>query len=176
MTQNTKPALLVIDPQNDYFPQGKYSLWNTEQTLSNIEKAIEKAKLLDIPIVLIQHIADDSRGIAPFFNEGSSGAEIHPAIVQAAAEADIVIKQFADGFEQTSLQQTLDKHGIDKLLICGMMTQNCVTHTAISKKAENYKVTILTDCCSTVDEMIHNIALNALSTRVELLPYEQAIR
>jgi nicotinamidase-related amidase len=174
MTKNSKAALLVIDPQNDYFPEGKYPLWNTEQTLNNIEKAIAKARQNELPIVLIQHIADDSRGIAPFFNKGSSGAEIHPVIEQAAPEADIVIKQFADGFEQTTLQQTLDKYGIDELLICGMMTQNCVTHTAISKKAEAYKVTILADCCTTVDEMLHNIALNALSTRVELLPYEQA--
>ena len=49
-----------------------------------------------------------------------------------------------------------------------MMTQNCVTHTAISKAAEKYDTTILTDCSTTVDEMIHNIALHALSTRIRL--------
>jgi len=43
-----------------------------------------------------------------------------------------------------------------------------VTHTAISKTAENYRVTVLTDCCTTVDQMIHLIALNALSIRVTL--------
>lgn len=48
-----------------------------------------------------------------------------------------------------------------------MMTQNCVTHMAISKAAEKYSVTILPDCCTTVDEMIHNIALHAVSTRVK---------
>jgi hypothetical protein len=45
-----------------------------------------------------------------------------------------------------------------------------VTHTAISKSAEKYAVTILPDCCTTVDEMIHNIALHAVSTRVALAP------
>ncbi len=33
----------------------------------------------------------------------------------------------------TALEQTLVAFGINELLICGMMTQNCVTHTAISK-------------------------------------------
>jgi len=56
----------------------------------------------------------------------------------------------------------------------GMMTQHCVTHTAISKAAEKYKVAILADCCSTVDEMIHKIALNAVATRIELTTTEQA--
>ena len=56
-----------------------------------------------------------------------------------------------------------------------MMTQNCVTHTAISKSAEKYNVVILPDCCTTVDEMIHKIALHALSTRVALVPAGEAI-
>jgi nicotinamidase-related amidase len=56
-----------------------------------------------------------------------------------------------------------------------MMTQNCVTHTAISKSAEKYKVSVLPDCCTTVSEMIHRIALNALSTRVALVPSSEAL-
>ena len=56
---------------------------------------------------------------------------------------------------------------VDELIICGMMTQNCVTLTALSKKANDYnKVTVLTDVSTTVSEMLHLIALNALSTRV----------
>lgn len=176
MTQNSNTALLIIDPQNDYFPDGKYPLWNTQVILENIESAIKNANQAGIRIILIQHIADDRGGIAPFFNKGTTGAEIHSAILKAAPEADIVIKQFADSFEQTTLQETLNKHAIDKLLICGMMTQNCVTHTSISKQAEKYEVTVLQDCCTTVDEMIHNIALRALSTRVALLPHEQVLQ
>jgi hypothetical protein len=50
-----------------------------------------------------------------------------------------------------------------------------VTHTAISKSAEKYKVAILPDCCTTVDEMLHNIPLHAVSTRVPLVPARDAI-
>jgi nicotinamidase-related amidase len=64
---------------------------------------------------------------------------------------------------------------VDELLVCGMMTQNCVTHTAISKSAETYKVSILPDCCTTVNEMLHNIALHAVSTRVTLVPLSDAM-
>jgi nicotinamidase-related amidase len=90
-------------------------------------------------------------------------------------EAQVVIKNFADSFHQTTLEETLTAHGVTELLICGMMTQNCVTHTAISKAAENYAVTVLTDCCTTVDVMIHTIALHALSTRVALATAAEAI-
>lgn len=162
-------ALLVIDLQNDYFPQGKFPLWNTEQTLSNVVNAIELANQRGVKVIHIQHIADPAAGISPFFNQGSEGAEIHPQVMAAAPDADVVIKHYADSFEGTNLQQVLEGYGVDELLVCGMMTQNCVTHTAISKAAEQYKVSILADACTTVDEMIHNIALHAVSTRVELV-------
>lgn len=93
----------------------------------------------------------------------------------AAPQAEVVIKHYADSFEQTNLEQVLSRQGVDELLVCGMMTQNCVTHTAISKAAEKYKVSMLMDCCTTVDEMIHNIALHAVSTRVELVASEQVL-
>ena len=67
------------------------------------------------------------------------------------------------------------KLGVTELLVCGMMTQNCVTHTAISKSAEKYKVSILADCCTTVSEMLHNIALHAVSTRVPLVSANEAL-
>lgn len=167
-------ALLVIDLQNDYFPEGKFPLWNTDVTLKNIEQAIKRANAIKIPVVIIQHIANSAMGIAPFFNEGTDGAEVHPRILELAPEAPIVKKEFADSFEKTSLEQTLNELGADELLVCGMMTQNCVTHTAISKSAEKYKVSILTDCCTTVNEMLHNIALHAVSTRVPLVMSEDA--
>ena len=81
-----KRALLVIDLQNDYFPGGKFALWNTDATLANIESAIGRARAAGIPVILIQHVADPAMGIAPFFNEGTEGADIHPRIREAAPE------------------------------------------------------------------------------------------
>ncbi|WP_136810310.1 cysteine hydrolase family protein [Desulfosediminicola flagellatus] len=168
-------ALLIIDIQNDYFPKGNYPLWNTEATLSNIEKAIHTAQSKNIPIIHIQHIANPEKGISPFFNQGTEGVAIHPRILAAAPDAPVIVKQFADSFLNTDLEKTLEEMGINELLVCGMMTQNCVTHTAISKSAEKYTVKILPDCCTTVDEMIHNIALNGVSTRVPLVDSTDAI-
>lgn len=168
-------VLLVIDLQNDYFPGGNFPLWNTDVVLQNIVSAIEKAASQKVPVIVIQHIANAAMGIAPFFNEGTAGADIHPAILAAAPDATIVTKEFADSFVETTLEETLKGVGATELLVCGMMTQNCVTHTAISKSADEYKVSVLVDCCTTVDEMIHNIALHAVSTRVALVPLAEAL-
>lgn len=164
-----KKALLVIDVQNDYFPGGKYPLWNTESTLGNCLQAIDSACEHNVPVILVQHVADPEKGISPFFNQGTAGVAIHARILEVAPAAPIVVKQFADSFLKTNLEDLLSGLEITDLLICGMMTQNCVTHTAISKSADKYRVSVLTDCCTTVDAMIHGIALNAIAPRINLL-------
>lgn len=68
------------------------------------------------------------------------------------------------------MHSTLQALGATELVLCGMMTQNCATHTALSLQADAYeRVTVLTDACTTVSEMLHAIALHALSTRVQLV-------
>ena len=109
-------------------------------------------------------------GYGSILQRGDAGANIHPRILTAAPNAPVVVKEFAYGFKKTNLEETLTKLGVTDLLACGMMTQNCVTHTASSKAAEKYNVTVLPDCCTTVSEILHLIALHALSTRVNLVP------
>lgn len=169
MKTSKRRALIVIDLQNDYFPEGGFPLWHAEETLAKVEVAIARARALGIPVIVVQHVADPAKGIAPFFNAGTTGVDVHPRIAEAAPDAIMVTKSFADSFLQTSLEHELSRIGAEELLICGMMTQNCVTHTAISKSAEKYQVTVLGDCCATVSDMINRIALNALSARVTVV-------
>jgi nicotinamidase-related amidase len=170
-----KKALLLIDLQNDYFPGGLFPLWNTEKTVENLVAAMQRAGASGVEIIHIQHIANPDAGIAPFFNRGTSGAEIFPAIWSAAPRAPVVVKEYADSFHKTELEAVLAARGVGELLVAGMMTQNCVSHTAISKAAEKYQVSILPDCCTTINEAIHRIALHAVSTRVPLVASTDAI-
>lgn len=165
-------ALLVIDVQNDYFPDGAFPLWNTAATLDATVAAIGRARQRGEPVVLVQHLAvtPDS----PLLKAGTPGAEIHPRILAAAPDAPVVVKRFADSFHQTELGEVLAGRGVDHLRIAGMMTQNCVAHTALSRGADPYRVSVLSDCTTTVDPAIHRFALNALSTRVALVTDAEA--
>ncbi|GLT19920.1 isochorismatase [Vibrio zhanjiangensis] len=150
-------------------------MWNTDKILINTKELIAKANQQHVPVFLVQHISSAPKGMAPFFEKGSEGANIHPEIMAICPNAEVIQKQHADSFHQTHLEESLGKFDIDELLICGMMTQNCVTHTAISKKAEKYKVSIIEDCCTTTDKMIHKIALNAASPRIPLVTFSEVL-
>ena len=159
-------ALIVIDVQNDYFPTGAYPLHDTQAVLERTVQAVRSAQAQGLPVVLVQHVA---KGPSPFFNADTEGVQIHPLLRAAAPDAPVVVKAHADSFLNTTLQTTLAARGVDTLWLCGMMTHNCVTHTALSPQAQGYTVRVLEDLCTTVDPMIHAIALSALRDRVEVL-------
>jgi nicotinamidase-related amidase len=166
-------ALLVIDVQNDYFEGGRFPLWNTEATLAATEQAITRAREHRVPVLYIQHISAATP--SPLFERDTAGVELHPRIAATVGDAPVIVKQFADSFHQTTLAAELDKLGATELVICGMMTQNCVTHTAISKAAERYAVTVIPDACTTVDAMIHRFAVGAIATRIKLASVAEAL-
>jgi nicotinamidase-related amidase len=169
----SKPALIVIDIQNDYFADGSYPLWNVDATLANTEAAIARAQAKGVPVVLVQHVSAKSG--SSLFDAGSHGVEIHPRILAAAPNAPVVVKAFADSFHQTQLDATLRDMGVDEIWLCGMMTQNCVTHTALSKAAAKYAVKVLSDCCTTMDKMVHAFAVSALATSVPVVELAEVL-
>ncbi|REG84378.1 cysteine hydrolase family protein [Marinomonas pollencensis] len=167
-------ALLVIDVQNDYFDEGLFPLWNTQSVLNNILDTMKHALANNTPIIFIQHVADPAEGDAPFFNPATHGVELHPQITALAPNAPLVIKHFADSFEQTNLEEVLSSLNVETLLLCGMMTQHCITHTALSASAEKYQVEVIGKACTTREALLHHIALAGLSRRVNCVSIEKA--
>ncbi|WP_437185120.1 isochorismatase family protein [Planctomicrobium sp. SH668] len=159
-------ALLVIDIQNDYFKGGQYPLHEPDAATEQAVKAIKRARKAGYPVILVQHIEKNEDGKALFFAVGTSGAEIHPAIRDAAPDAVVIQKHFADSFRETTLEETLKKLQIKKLLVCGMMTHICVTHTSLSPWAANYDVTLIGDACASIDPVTHGLASWSLGVRL----------
>lgn len=167
-------ALLVIDVQNDYFAGGAYPLWQADQCLANILTAIGAAESAGLPVVFVQHVGSPA---SPFFKPGTAGCELHPAILEKARQhGRLVQKKFADAFDETTLEAMLGDLGTQELILCGMMTQNCVTHTALSGSAAKFQpIRVIAEACTSDTQMTHAIALNALSRRVQLVDVAHAL-
>lgn len=152
-------ALLVIDIQEDYFPGGVLPLDQAEEVEKRAVSAIQQADKAGDRVILVQHISD-----APgLFARDGAGIMIRPAIRAAATEAPVVVKKFADSFQETDLRTHLD--GVTELLICGMMTQNCVAFTAMSELASGLDISVIGDLCAAPSEIVHLVALNAIGSK-----------
>jgi len=157
-----KNTLIVIDIQNDYFPGGSFPLEAAEIACKAAVNAIEKARREGWLIIGIQHIATAD---APFFKPDSEGAKIHPDVVAALGDAQIIIKKEADSFFETPLELLLRDNGITDIYLTGMMTQHCVTHTALSPQALDMKVHIIAEGCAAPTKALSDLALSGLSVR-----------
>lgn len=156
-------SLIVIDIQNDYFSGGQLPLWQAEDVEARIVTAIGRARAQEDKVILVQHVSANASGL---FARGSDGAAIRPAILACAGDAPVVTKQVADAFQDTDLAQHLA--GTKELLIIGMMTQNCVVFTALSRSADQFVIRVLCDLCTAPTETVHRIALNALGSKLDL--------
>jgi len=161
-TKNT--ALLLIDFQNDYFAGGKYPQHGVDVLLPRLRQVIGAAKAARMPIIAIRHLGSTA---APFFNEGSEGAQLHQELHPTQEEIGwIVDKRHADSFRNTELAELLQKLRVKRLLLAGMMTQNCITHTALSPWGTELDMVVLEDLCAAPDPLVHAIAIRALADRV----------
>ncbi|MDN3594473.1 cysteine hydrolase family protein [Zunongwangia endophytica] len=145
-------ALILIDIQNDYFENGKMELSQPEEASLNVKKILEEFRKEKLPIIHIQH--ESLRSDASFFVPKTEGVEIHENVKPIDGEK-IIIKHFPNSFIETELLKTLKDKGINKLVICGMMTHMCVDATTRAAKDFGFDCTVIADACATKDLEIH---------------------
>ncbi|TQF67799.1 cysteine hydrolase family protein [Pseudoalteromonas luteoviolacea] len=170
-----KKALIVIDIQNDYFAGGAYPLHQTEVTVKKNLDAMAIAQSRQIPIIHVQHFVSPEFGDGLFFYDDTFGAEIHQEIMAAAPNAPVILKRHADCFEKTNLDSLLQELDIEEILITGMMTHNCVIHTALSPAAAKYRPKVIEECTCTTDPITHALAVDAMQVRgIDMITIEAA--
>ncbi len=144
----SKRALILIDIQNDYFPGGKWTLFNVDQAADNAARLLAAARSAGELVVHVRHEFASSE--APFFTPGSQGAQIHQKVLPAPNEA-VVLKQQVNSFRDTNLQQILDQHGIKDVTISGAMSHMCVDAATRAASDLGYNVTVVHDACASRD-------------------------
>lgn len=159
MSQKTpNQGLLLIDIQNDYFPGGKFELFQAEQALSQAEKILLSFRQRQLPVFHVQHVTLNKE--VPFFWPNTPGVEIHKNLEPAPGEA-VIIKHAPDSFFETTLQQSLVAKGIEHLVVCGMMTHMCVDTSVRAAANFGYTVTLVANACATRNLAWNNIEVPA---------------
>ena len=153
-----KQALIVVDIQNDYFPQGKWPLSGVETAADNAARMIAAFRQAGNQVVHIRH--EFTSEDAPFFTPGSLGAQLHPKVLNQANEP-VVLKHFVNAFRETELQSLLDHHGITQLVIVGSMSHMCIDGVARAAADLGYDVTVIHDACATLDLEFNGVVVPA---------------
>jgi nicotinamidase-related amidase len=143
-----KPALLLVDIQNDYFPGGKMELENIDIASTNARLLLDKFRDKELQTFHIKHTFTNST--AKFFLPSTEGSEIHGCIDPLPDEI-IVHKHFPNSFRETNLLNILNKKNITDLVICGAMSHMCIEATTRAAADYGFNCIVVQDACATRD-------------------------
>lgn len=156
--KKSKQALIIVDIQNDYFPDGKWTLSGIEAAADNAARLLAAARAAGDLVVHIRH--EFPTADAPFFAPGSKGAEIHPKVLNRDNE-HVVVKNQINSFRDTKLKQILDQNGIHDVVICGAMSHMCIDGITRAANDFGYNCILIHDACASRDLEFNGVKVPA---------------
>lgn len=161
-----KPALLIIDMQNDFVLEGKpLKVAGAPAVIPKIQSVLAEFRKRSLPVFHIVriHRADGSdveiirqerfRG-QPFAVAGTPGAAVIDALKPRTGEY-VVEKTRMSAFIGTELDLMLRTLGVTRLFVCGIQTPNCIRTTVFDGIAYNYPVVLIDDATGASSEDVH---------------------
>lgn len=151
-------ALLLIDIQNDHFPNGRMPLEKSNEASLKAQEVLHVFRQQHLPIIHIQHIS--TRPDAIHFLPCTKGVEFHPNVAPLKNEL-IVKKHYPNSFKDTNLLSQLQKLGVKELVILGMMTHLCIDATVRAAYDYSFSCTVLHDACAARNLEFNNMIIPA---------------
>lgn len=135
-------ALLVVDTQNEFSPQGLRAVPNHAEALQQIHYRVGQARQEGKPIAWVRHHnrPDESRAFIP----GSWGAQLSPGLgpKPGSGPEKLFDKDVFGAFSGTGLEQWLRTLGVTKLLIVGFFAHMCLSTSAREALVRGFDVSV----------------------------------
>jgi nicotinamidase/pyrazinamidase len=181
MTEASSRAIIVVDPQPDFFEGGPLPVDDATQTVLEIAEHL-RARGGDYSLKVVtqdwhldpgDHWSDHPDYVTTWpvhCAANTSGAQIHASL--ADEEWDVVIHKGLhegaySGFEGESadgstLAEVLTSAGVGDVTVVGFATDHCVKATALDARALGLHVNVVLDLCAGVDPDTTREAITAL--------------
>lgn len=139
-------ALVLLEIQNDYFPNGRIPLEKSIEASVKAQHVLYAYREEKLPIIHVQHISTQPN--ATYFLPCTKGADFYPGVAPIKGEM-IIKKHYPNSFKDTGLLSHLKKNQIQHLIFCGMMTHLTVDATVRAAYDLGFSCTVLQDACAT---------------------------
>ena len=177
---NDLTGLVVIDPYNDFISEGG-KVWDrlkgvaeANQCVPHMRKVLDAAREAGIRVFYALHRRyrpgdyETWKYVAPIqkaawshktFEYGTWGGELHPQF--EPQPGDIVAQEHwcSSGFANTDLDLLLNKHGIHRLIVMGLIAHTCLEATVRYGAELGYEVTVVKDATASYSDREMRAAL-----------------
>ena len=173
-------ALLVIDPYNDFISDGG-KLWGRLKAVAEANRCVphmlevlSAARKAGLRVFYVMHRRyrpgdyESWKYIAPIqraawrnktFEYGTWGGEIRSEFTPQGSEIMILEHWGSSGFANTDLDLQLTRHGIQQLIVIGLIAHTCVESTVRFGAELGYEVTVVKDATADYSDAEMHAAL-----------------
>lgn len=164
-----KPALLVVDVQNDFCPGGALGVPDGDAIIPRVNRTVALFERRGLPILFTRdwhprhtkHFKEFGGAWPPHCVQGTKGARFHPDV--QVPKGALILSKGTDpeqdsysAFQASTdrgrdLESTLHELDVDELFICGLATDYCVRATALDGLRRDLTVRVLRDAIRGVD-------------------------
>lgn len=161
-----KPALLVIDVQNQFFMINQACADSLKSAVEYINAAIALFRKKGLPIFIIQHKSEEEN-LVP----GTPGFDV-PESLKVEPQDMRIIKTYGNSFTRTGLAEKLKELGVDTVIVTGFCAEFCVLSAYRGAQDFDFMPIILkgslasdnTEHIRFVEEITETISYGALKT------------
>jgi nicotinamidase-related amidase len=168
-----KTALLVVDMITSYdFDDADQLLDSAREAVPNIAQLVERARDEDVDVIYVNDNYGDWRSSSQKLVEKALESE-HRDLVEPIAPDDdflFVLKPRHTCFYETALEYLLGQRDIDRIVLTGQATEQCIVYSALDAYVRHFQVAVPTDAVAHIHEDLARAALKMmeLNMRAEL--------
>ncbi|MGA5563797.1 isochorismatase family cysteine hydrolase [Streptomyces platensis] len=163
-------ALIVIDMLNSYeHADAELLLPSVRQALPHITALIERARKNDVEIIYV----NDNFGLWRSHHDelldtvlsGPHADLVEP--VRPDEKSLFVVKARHSVFFETPLEYLLRQHGVDTIVLCGQVTEQCVLYSALDAHIRHIRVIVAEDACAHIHGDLAAAALRMMERNMQ---------
>jgi nicotinamidase-related amidase len=162
-------ALIVIDMLNTYDHEDAEPLTKSvEDVVTPLQRLISETAERDECLVYVQdNFGDWSAGRPELIRAALNGAAPH--LVEPIVPRDdvpFVVKARHSIFYQTPLEYLLRSNDIDRIVLAGQVTEQCILYSALDAYVRSFEVVVPRDAVAHIDEVLADAALRMMESNM----------
>jgi nicotinamidase-related amidase len=172
---NSKTALIVVDMINSYdFEDAQQLRTSVERALPCMVDLVERAREQDVRTIYVNdNYGAWQKGRDELVQEVLAGG--FPELVEPIApgdDVDFVVKARHSTFYETPLEYLLRQAEINRLILVGQVTEQCILYSALDAYIRHFEVHVPPDAVAHIHEELAQAALKMMEVnmRADLTP------
>jgi nicotinamidase-related amidase len=169
---SSKTALLVVDMLNAYDHEDADKLTSSvEDALPAIRKLLERARDEGVDVIWVNDNYGDwnssQRALVESALEGKRPDLVEP-IAPEGEEGPFVIKARHTIFYGTPLEYLLSQMGIDRIVLTGQVTEQCILYSALDAYVRELRVAVPRDAVACIHPHLADAALEMMEVNMDV--------